>query len=234
MKSTGRRAPSARWRWPRRAARRPRGRSARPPAVSTNDGIGVYSPVAALGVPSPPAEASRAATAARSLSRRCSRTACIWSVDGADWTQRTSAPSSIRAPRGRSRRARAPRKKRRASGSAAPARATSARSRTSKSPSRQRGCAPRGAARCGNRGWRGEPRAGRCPRRVAGRGASPSSPRPARKIGPVIERVAGDLLRGQIGELALEHGAAGRAHGRATRRPGDAEVAELHRAGDER
>jgi len=52
------------------------------------------------------------------------------------------------------------------------------------------------------------------------------------EVGAVIEGLPGDLLRGEVGELALQHRAAGRAHGGAARRAGDAEVAELHAAVD--
>ena len=110
----------------------------------------------------------------------------------------------------RSRRARAPRRARPPSGSAAPGRAR-ARARAPRRARRGSVCR---ASRSGSmRQSRIARRTASCPLPAKSglpRSISASTTAEREQVGALVERLAGDLLRRQVRELALEHGAAGR------------------------
>ena len=208
---------------PKRCARRP---------SSTNDGIGVYSPVdrarsRSVGFGR---RRRRAADAARDLARRSRARPRICSRRG-----RRLDPAHERAelrPRrarlgveGLERRARAPRR----SGSARPDRARARFSSTSKRPGGKRRCASRSASMRQSRiarstaSWPLPAKSG-LPRSISARTTAV-----AKRSARWSNGLARDLLGREVRELALEHrGSPPCAASRGSSRARDAEVAELH------
>ena len=228
----GRRGRPRPWRWPRPGARTATGRAWCPPCVThvRRDGrvlagrrarVGRVS-TAGLARLRPDRADLRGALAHRPHLRRS---------DGADCTQRTSAPSSRCATaRVRRRRARAAARARAAVWKRARRVARERALEHLEEARRAASRAPRGAASM--RQSRMASSTASCPLPAKSglpRSISVSTTAVGEEVGAVVERLAGDLLGREVGELALEHRRCRRsASWRGSWTARDAEVAELH------